>query len=153
MVFYIINCQYVVHIQLFVYRWSWRSMTSSLRRVHLLQSISPSDQQIQMPRECPGTQVKCNIGVKQNREGKTRKYTGQWKKVALFPFYTHSNRNQTGYGYLVDFFGFVFLTVRVRNLNWVFSCPETKFFPLQEVSQKVSFSWLRQKSDCLWYWA
>ena len=87
MVFYIINCQYVVHIQLFVYRWSWRSMTSSLRRAHLLQSTSPSEQQIQMPRECPGTQVKCNIGVKQNREGKTREYTGQWKKVALFPLW------------------------------------------------------------------
>lgn len=64
-------------------------MTSSLKGVHLLPFTSPSEQQTQMPRECPGTQVKCNIGVKQHSlEGKTRKCMGQEKKVALFPFYT-----------------------------------------------------------------
>ena len=60
-------------------------MTSSLRRVHLLQSTSPSEQQIQMPRECPGTQVKCNTGVKQNREGKTEGTLVSKKKGSFIP--------------------------------------------------------------------
>lgn len=34
------------------------------------------------------------------------------------------------------FFGFVFLAVRVRNLNPGFLCPETEFFPLEEISQR-----------------
>ena len=36
-------------------------------------------------------------------------------------------------------FGFVFPIVRVRKLKWGFWCPEIKFFPLQEISQKGPF--------------
>lgn len=81
-------------MQLFVYRWKWRCMTSSLKRALLLQSTSPLEQQIQMLHECPGTQVKPNIEVKQHSpERKIWKYMGQEKKEGLFPFCTWGNWN------------------------------------------------------------
>lgn len=84
-------------MQLFVYRWRWRLTTSSLRGAHPLQSTSPSEQRIRMPRECPGTQVKFTFtgeGIKQHSpQGKTEKCTGRERKVVFFPFHTWGNRN------------------------------------------------------------